>query len=412
MEDTQIVREEDADWYDRAWTRRASIKVNHKMVAGTEDLIDFPMFFDSQAFNLSAAQPTGNDFLFTAGDGLTKLSHEIRGWDPAKCQLTAYVKIPRLSHRTDTLLFLYYGNPEAPNQEDREGVWKSYSYVGKFAEAADYALKVLEALFDDPGLRRLRQRQPLHPAVLRYDAMSATRQGCVRWPDDKDRITLAGVAALDALDMRHADTKSAWDLVAEPEALRQIKTRLSVPEKFLDQFAVIRCWSMLSGLGIQARLVERDGFPDIRIDLGSDESWIEVKRIRLGTSFERVRRVLSKANRQLKKASPEAAGLVYLEVSQPIQVTGLSDAVPADVSQCVAETKREFGSGRSRSIGRVIVAWDDLAILGQPPEFTMFVFRGRSVVLDHPSARSVPPLTFGPPAGRTIQFFLRWDKNE
>ena len=67
MEDTQILREEDAGWYDRAWTRRTSIKVNHKMVAGTEDLIDFPMFFDSQGFNLSGAERTGNDFLFTAG---------------------------------------------------------------------------------------------------------------------------------------------------------------------------------------------------------------------------------------------------------------------------------------------------------------------------------------------------------
>ncbi len=157
------------------------------------------------------------------------------------------------------------------------------------------------------------------------------------------------------------------------------------------------------------KLIERDGLPDIRAELSSKETWIEVKRIRVGTTATRVRRVLSKANRQIKNALSEASGVAYLEISQPIQVAALTDELPGDVIACVAEVKRELGSRSSRSIGRVIVAWDSFAILGQPPEMTMFVFRRQTIVLDHPSARSIPPIELGAEAGKTVEFFLRWD---
>ena len=105
----------------------------------------------------------------------------------------------------------------------------------------------------------------------------------------------------------------------------------------------------------------------------------------------------------------EVSGVAYLEISQPIQVAALTDELPGDVIACVAEVKGELGSRSSRSIGRVIVAWDSFAILGQPPEMTMFVFRRQTIVLDHPSARSIPPIELGAEAGKTVEFFLRWD---
>ncbi len=379
------------------------------MVSGTRDLIDFPTFFDSQHANFCEAQASGADFLFTTSDGITKLCHEIRSWDIATCRLRVYVKIPRLSPHRDTLLFLYYGNPDATNQEDRCGVWQSYSYVGKPATLADHALKVLEELFGDPGLRELRARQPAHPAVLRYDALSAVRQGAVRWPNDRERIIMAGVAILDSLDVQESDARAAWDLVVESETLRLIKTRLEPPENFFDQLAVIRCWALLSAQRLDVKLIERDGLPDIRVELSSNDIWVEVKRIRVGTAATRVRKVLSKANRQIKNTLSEASGVAYLEISQPIQVAALADEPPGDVIACVAEVKRELSSGSSKSIGKVIVAWDNFAMLGQPPELTMFAFRRHTIVLDHPSARSIPPTELGAEAGKTVELFLRWD---
>lgn len=86
-----------------------------------------------------------------AADGVTKLSHEIREWDSKSHRVCGYVKIPRLSPHHDTLIFLYYGNPTASNQEDRAGVRKGYSFVGRPDKPAQHALGVLEELFADPA---------------------------------------------------------------------------------------------------------------------------------------------------------------------------------------------------------------------------------------------------------------------
>ena len=57
-----------------------------------------------------------------AGDGVTKLSHEIQSSDAATGTLLAWVKMPSLSAATNTSFYLYYGNSDAPNQQDVAGV--------------------------------------------------------------------------------------------------------------------------------------------------------------------------------------------------------------------------------------------------------------------------------------------------
>jgi hypothetical protein len=41
----------------------------------------------------------------------------------------AYVKIPAFSPKHDTVIYLYYGNPTAADQQDIEGVWSGYQMV-------------------------------------------------------------------------------------------------------------------------------------------------------------------------------------------------------------------------------------------------------------------------------------------
>src|SRR5882724_588817 len=89
-------------WYDQSWHCRTEIIINHDKVSGSEDLLNFPLYFTAHKKEFGVAQATGADFLFTAADGVTKLSHEIRFWDPLECRLTAYVKIPRLSRLLKT----------------------------------------------------------------------------------------------------------------------------------------------------------------------------------------------------------------------------------------------------------------------------------------------------------------------
>ncbi|GAH11312.1 unnamed protein product, partial [marine sediment metagenome] len=57
------------------------------------------------------AQADGDDILFAAADGTTKLDHEIESFDNVTGTLVAWVRIPTLSGSVDTDVYMYFGNP-------------------------------------------------------------------------------------------------------------------------------------------------------------------------------------------------------------------------------------------------------------------------------------------------------------
>jgi len=110
-------------WWNTNWNFRKQITLNHLMVKA--DLEDFPVLIDIFDSDLkSKTQSDGDDIAFTANDNDT-LSHEIELYDPNSGHLVVWVKIPLLSSTIDTELFMYYGNPSAPNQQKPQAVWNS-----------------------------------------------------------------------------------------------------------------------------------------------------------------------------------------------------------------------------------------------------------------------------------------------
>jgi len=81
---------------------------------------------------------------------------------------------------------------------------------------------------------------------------------------------------------------------------------------------------------------------------------------------------------------------VYLEVSRPVEVSSLSEEMPEPVQTCLHEVERELGSGNSKSVGKVVISWDEMSFLGTPPGLVLMAFRRRTVSRDHRSPRSVP----------------------
>jgi hypothetical protein len=96
------------------------------------DLIDFPVLIELSGSDLKdKARSDGSDIIFTAMDGRSKLDFEMESYDPLTGNLMAWVRIPFLSSISDTLIYIYYGNPEAWNLENEEAVWKN-GYVGVY----------------------------------------------------------------------------------------------------------------------------------------------------------------------------------------------------------------------------------------------------------------------------------------
>ncbi len=114
-----------ANWY----VYRQQITISSDMTPNT-DQTNFPVLIkitDSRNQIFIDAQPDGSDILFTSADGETILSHEIEffGWDDKyeTMALYAWVKMPTLSSSEDMIIYLYYGNPDAPVQWDINGTW-------------------------------------------------------------------------------------------------------------------------------------------------------------------------------------------------------------------------------------------------------------------------------------------------
>ena len=106
-------------WYDNDWAYRKQILIEKEYVENA-DLTDFPMLI---VITLDNAKTMDNaqDIAFTASDGTTKLDHELENFDTET--LVAWVRIPTLTYNADTIIYVYYGNASAVEQENPEGVW-------------------------------------------------------------------------------------------------------------------------------------------------------------------------------------------------------------------------------------------------------------------------------------------------
>ena len=142
------------------WKYRRKIVINHKEVS-SNDQTDFPVLLSLVDDDLRlvsegghVAQSQGEDFLFTSSDGVTKLDHEIERYNPMTGELKVWVRVPALSHTTDTVLYLYYGNSVCSSQQNRSGVWDSnYKLVLHLSEVGDIYHD--STSFKNDGIRKI-----------------------------------------------------------------------------------------------------------------------------------------------------------------------------------------------------------------------------------------------------------------
>jgi hypothetical protein len=288
--------------------------------------------------------------------------------------------------------------------------------TGSVHSFAEQELQALEILFADRGLEKLRTQAPDHPAVTRYDFVKAYSDDAptLQYPDEYQTVVKLGSILLDrlALDARPLN-QDFWTSIADQSSQKEIRARLLDPTQFEVQLSVLNCWSLLRSRGFNAELLEVMGFPDLLVNRGlPTETWLEVKHIQPSTNPPHVRRVIVKANRQIKKATSEGVGIVFLYLERSKQRAVLDDAVPADVQLYLSQVEREIASGSSRSVAQVIVAWDDYMMIGDPPQPTAYFFRRVTRVLEHPNPRKTP--TFPLEAlqlGRTLVTSVNWRRS-
>ena len=122
-----------------------TVTILHGNIPNT-DQTNFPLLFNTTDTLLKTTanggrvnQVKGYDIIFTSDAGGTqKLDHEIEYYNGATGQFVAWVRIPSLSHLTDTVIYMFYGNANiGSSQENKPGVWDStYKTVYHMADNA------------------------------------------------------------------------------------------------------------------------------------------------------------------------------------------------------------------------------------------------------------------------------------
>jgi hypothetical protein len=249
-------------------------------------------------------------------------------------------------------------------------------------------------MFADAGLATLSKRSPKHPAVQRYHRLRAFVSDGVTYPDEVELLREITGGLLDGLVWADVPSdKDYWSFIPSVDARERVRQSILDPEQFHDVIAEVFFWSWLREQIQSANLVEEVALPDIVVDRGSDlEVWAEVKRVRLGKNPERVGDVIKKANSQLKNANPERVGIVFLSIERAVQRVALDDRIPDDVQRYLHEVERKLASDTNRSVGRIVVSWDDFAVDTEPGRGITYTFRRRSETRTHGQPRGEVPL--------------------
>src|SRR6266404_1000593 len=115
----------------QSYSYRRAITIDHTKVPNT-DQNNFPVSVAGTYSYLATVSnggkvqnSSGYDIIFTSDvAGATKLDHEIESYSATTGAVSFWVRIPTLSHTTDTIIYMQYGNNTiTTSRENKTGVW-------------------------------------------------------------------------------------------------------------------------------------------------------------------------------------------------------------------------------------------------------------------------------------------------
>lgn len=120
-------------WFNTNYLNKKMITVNHLQVVGGADLANFNFPVSMIDSNLATVangglvqNSSGFDIIFVDSTETTKLDHEIENYNPVTGEIEMWVRIPTLSHTSDTIIYMYFNNSSiSTSQENATGVWDS-----------------------------------------------------------------------------------------------------------------------------------------------------------------------------------------------------------------------------------------------------------------------------------------------
>lgn len=128
-------------WYNSSWLKARKITVDDADI--TADLTNYPLYVNFTSAGIgSIIQADCDDIVFTDYYNTTKLSHEIEHCNATDDHVEAWIKIPAVFNANATVIYMYYDNAAATDQQDQYNTWRTefksvYHLNGTFANSAN-----------------------------------------------------------------------------------------------------------------------------------------------------------------------------------------------------------------------------------------------------------------------------------
>lgn len=128
-------KEAEAAWWNDNWQYRRQLTIDNSSVSTTQTNFPILVTLNSSRIDYNYTQAAGQDIRFTDCFGQNVYAHEIEVWDEAGTSYV-WVKIPTMLATATNCMYVYYGNPSAPDGQRIRDVWSNgYSHVYHFANS-------------------------------------------------------------------------------------------------------------------------------------------------------------------------------------------------------------------------------------------------------------------------------------
>lgn len=124
-------------YWNSSWSYKRNITINHNYI--NTNLTNFPVIIPGGDFGTiidlikNHCRTDGMDIAFTDSTETIQLYHELEYYNVNNYMMEIWVNIPFISSTTDTIIWMYYGNDDAPPQENQYNTWDdSYHLVSHY----------------------------------------------------------------------------------------------------------------------------------------------------------------------------------------------------------------------------------------------------------------------------------------
>jgi len=128
-----------SSWWDNSWAYRNVLSFTVPTI--DEDLLNFAVrvHLMSANFDFTKARADGGDIRFVDADDTTNLPYEIEKWDYGN-EAIIWVRVPKIDRNTSytDYIYIYYGNPDATDNQQRNKVWGDWSEISYCEATTDW----------------------------------------------------------------------------------------------------------------------------------------------------------------------------------------------------------------------------------------------------------------------------------